>query len=201
MQDGDRKIPRTMSTQHPDNVHTPEWCGGEIIDGDAEIYEAYFAYKTLGCHEVMWDSEGKDVDTHVVRKLFSKYSDYFKEHLLGKDIFLTYRVPNPSIEPIEKKVVVETLQNITVAYDVASAFYGNEVAPIFEVIFPFTTKGQELICLHNYYERVIVAAENIVLNEAKTVKDWLGSFKPKSIQVIPLIEDFDSIWAIDKIVE
>ena len=41
----------------------------EVIDGNAEVYEAFYAYETLGCQEVMWDSEGKDVDTRVVRKL------------------------------------------------------------------------------------------------------------------------------------
>jgi phosphoenolpyruvate carboxylase len=63
------KIPRTMSTQHPDNVNIPEWNSGEVIDGNTEIFEAHFAYETLGCQEVMWDAEGKDVDTRVVRKL------------------------------------------------------------------------------------------------------------------------------------
>ncbi|MFH1328124.1 MAG: phosphoenolpyruvate carboxylase [Candidatus Bathyarchaeota archaeon] len=197
----DKKIPCTMSTQHPDNVHIPDWCDGDIIRGDAEIYEAYFAYKTLGCHEVMWDSDGKDVDTRVIRKLLSKHGDYFKEHVIGKDFFLTYRVPNPSLEAVEKKVLVETLQNITVAYDVASTFYKNEIAPIFEVILPFTRKGSELIRLYDYYKKAIVAVEDVELDGLIKVKDWVGHFKPKSIQVIPLIEDYDSILIIDRIVE
>src|SRR4030067_764217 len=128
------KIPRTMSTQHPDNVNSPTWKNSEIIDGNAEIYEAYFAYETLGCQEVMWDAEGKDVDTRVVRKLLDKYQEYFASHAIGKDLFLTYRIPNPRIEVVERKVVVETLQNIPVAYDVASSFYHKDITPIFEVI-------------------------------------------------------------------
>ncbi len=72
----ERKIPATMSTQHPDNVNLPDWCEGTVIEGDLEIYEAYFAYSQLGCHEVMWDSEGKDVDTRVVRKLLDKYPEF-----------------------------------------------------------------------------------------------------------------------------
>src|SRR3990170_5999849 len=197
----EKKIPCTMSTQHPDNVNVPEWSSGEIIDGNAEIFEAYFAYETLGCQEVMWDSEGKDVDTRVVRKLLDKYSEFFSEHVLGEDVFLTYRIPNPRIEQVEKKVVVETLQNIPVAYDVASTFYKKDVTPIFEVILPFTTNGKELIILHNYYKKSIVADEDVVLYESAKVKDWVGSFKPKSINVIPLVEDFDSLLAIDSIVK
>ncbi|MFH0897208.1 MAG: phosphoenolpyruvate carboxylase, partial [Candidatus Bathyarchaeota archaeon] len=197
----EREIPKTMSTQHPDNARAPNWSNREIIDGDLEIYEAYFAYNALGCQEAMWDSEGKDADTRVVRKLLSNFGDYFKAHMIGKDVFLTYRIPNPRIETVERKIVVETLQNIPVAHDIASAFYEREVTPIFEVILPFTTDSSELIGLRNYYEKVIVAAENVELTESLRVKDWIGSFKPKSIQVIPLVEDFNSISAIDKILE
>ncbi|MGE5637916.1 MAG: phosphoenolpyruvate carboxylase [Chloroflexota bacterium] len=43
------EIPHTISTQHPDNVNVPEWSNSEIIDGNVEILEAYFAYGALGC--------------------------------------------------------------------------------------------------------------------------------------------------------
>jgi phosphoenolpyruvate carboxylase len=195
-----RKIPRTMATQHPDNACLCGWAGGEIIEGDAEVQEAYLAYKEFGCQEVMWDSEGKDVDTRVVRKLLSKYGEYFREHRLGEDVFLTYRIPNPRIEGAERKIVCETLQNIPVACDVASAFYGGEAVPIFEVILPFTKEGRELIWLRNYYEKCIAADGGVELNGAMRAEDWLGPFKPKSIEVIPLVEDFDSLLAIDGIV-
>lgn len=197
----ERKIPATMSTQHPDNASPPSWCGSTIINGDAEIYEAYYAYSQLGCHEVMWDSEGKDVDTRVIRKLLEKYPEFFSEHLIGRDVFLTYRVPNPKIEGAEKKVFIETLYNIAVACDVASVFYKKEVTPIFEVILPFTTNGKELIWLYEYYRKAIAVADEVFLDENLRVKDWIGCLRPKSIEVIPLIEDFDSILTVDKIVE
>jgi phosphoenolpyruvate carboxylase len=197
----EKKIPRTMSTQHPDNVNVPEWCSGEVIDGNAEICEAHFAYETLRCQEVMWDSEGKDVDTRVVRKLLTQYGDFFATHTIGKDIFLTYRIPNPKIEVVERKVVVETLQNIPVAYDVAASFYKKDVTPIFEVILPFTTDGKELVWLFNYYKKAIVADEDVMLDESAKARDWVGPFKPKSIKVIPLVEDFDSLLAVDRIVK
>jgi phosphoenolpyruvate carboxylase len=165
------KIPRTMSTQHPDNVNVPAWSNGEIIDGNAEIVEAYFDYETLGCQEVMWDAEGKDVDTRVVRKLLEKYEEYFRGNIIGKDVFLTYRIPNPRIEVVEKKVVVETLQNIPVAYDVAASFYQKDVTPIFEVILPFTTDSRELIWLFNYYRKTIAADEEVLLDESTKAED------------------------------
>jgi phosphoenolpyruvate carboxylase len=190
-----------MSTQHPDNANNPEWNKDEVINGPSEVYEAYCAYASLGCQEVMWDSEGKDTDTRVARKLLQKYWDYFASHTIGEDVYLTYRIPNPKIEGAEKKIIVETLQNIPVAFDVASMVYKREVAPIFEVILPFTTEAKEIIMLFNYYKKAIVAAEDATLYESTTVKDWIGNVKPKAIKVIPLVEDFDSILHVDKIVE
>ncbi len=190
-----------MSTQHPDNASLPPWCGGTVIEGEAEIHEIFYALQDLGCNEVMWDSEGKDVDTRVVRKLLSKYPDYFSANQLGRDVFLTYRIPNPKIEGAERKVVIETLQNITVACDVASSFYKSEVVPIFEVILPFTTDAKDLIWLYNYYGKVIAGAEDIQLDEEIRVRDWIGCFQPRSIELIPLIEDYDSIFSIDRILE
>ena len=189
-----------MSTQHPDNVNVPAWSNSEIIDGNAEIFEAFFAYEKLGCQEVMWDAEGKDVDTRVVRKLLDKYQEYFRAHVIGKDVFLTYRIPNPRIEVVEKKVAVETLQNIPVAFDVASSFYRKEIAPIFEVILPFTTDSRELLWLFNYYRKTIAADEEVMLDNSTSALAWVGDFKPKKIRVIPLVEDFDSIINVDKIV-
>jgi len=196
-----RKIPRTMSTQHPDNACTPHWCREAVMKGDAEVYEAHFAYSTLGCQEVMWDSEGKDADTRVIRKLLANHGNYFKENVLGRDIFLTYRIPNPRVEIAEQKIVVETLENIPVGCDVASAFYKKEVTPIFEVILPFTVDSMELICLSNYYRKAVVGVQDIDLTDSVKIKDWIGSFKPNCIEVIPLVEDMEGLLKIDKIVE
>lgn len=65
----ERKIPATMSTQHPDNANPPAWCEGTVIEGDAEIFEAYFGYSQLNCYEVMWDSEEKTL-IHVLLENF-----------------------------------------------------------------------------------------------------------------------------------
>ncbi len=190
------RVPRTMSTQHPDNARPPSWCSGEVIQGEDEVREAFYAYSALGCREVMWDSEGKDVDTRVVRKLLAAHGDFFREHVLGEDLFLTYRLPNPRIEEAERKVVAETLLNIAVGFDVASTFYGREVAPIFEVILPFTTSHEEVVALHRYYEALTRHAEL-----GGEVAKWLGEFKPERVNVIPLIEDLPSLLSADHIVK
>jgi len=195
----DAMIPRTMSTQHPDNARVPDWCGGSIIEGDAEVREAFLAFSSLGCDEAMWDSEGKDIDTNVVRKLLSDYPDYFRDNVIGERVFLTYRIPNPRIEVAERKIVTQTLQTIPLSADVASLFHKRKTIPVFEVILPFTTTGKELLWLHEYYRRAISGAEGLRLDGSIVVKDWVGSFRPKTISVIPLIEDMRSLLAIDQI--
>ncbi|BFI76381.1 phosphoenolpyruvate carboxylase [Sulfurisphaera ohwakuensis] len=196
-----RKIPRTMSTQHPDNARVPEWSRSEVISGESEVIEAYLAYEHYGVDEVMWDAEGKDVDTHVVRKLLTQYPEFFKEKILGRDIFLTYRIPNPKIEGAEKKVFAETMESIPITYDLAEKFFNTKpTPPVFEVILPFTTDYKELIAIVKYYEIAIVNKENVKLVDDIYVKDLIGEINPKSIEIIPLIEDRDSMFRIDEIV-
>ena len=197
-----RLIPRTMSTQHPDNANVPHWARSEVISGDDEVTEAFIAFSSLGVQEVMWDAEGKDVDSHVVRKLFTNYSDFFKEKKLGKDIFLTYRIPNPRVEGAERKVLAETLDSIPKSYDLAIEFYGKDgiVPPVFEVILPMTTNYQDLIAIVKFYENVIVGKDDVKLIDDLTARDLIGETNPKKIEIIPLIEDKDSMSRIDDIV-
>jgi len=192
-------IPSTMSTQHPDNASLPVWANSTVIEGEAELEEAFVAYSEFGCNEVMWDSEGKDVDTNVVRKLLSNYPDFFRKSIIGENIFLTYRIPNPRIEVAERKIVTETLQSIPLSADVCSVFYERQAVPVFEVILPFSTSGKELIWLYEYYRRAIAGVENLKLDGSIAVKNWVGRFTPRKVRVIPLVEDEDSLLNIDRI--
>ena len=202
MADEKRFIPKTMTTQHPDNANTPPWASSTngVIEGETELDEAYIAFSKLACTEVMWDSEGKDVDTNVVRKLLSKYSDYFVENVFGDRIFLTFRIPNPLVEKAERKIVTQTLQSIPLQADVASAFYQKETVPVSSVILPFTTKGAELLWLDRCYGKAIAGIEDVSLGGTMKVKDWVGSFMPKKVDAIPLVEDAVSLMSIDRIV-
>ncbi len=191
-----RKIPTTMSTQHPDNVNSPPWVKGEMLAGDDEVTETFYAFQTLGCQEQMWDWEGKDVDPNVVRKLFVAHPDFFKENVIGKDVFLTYRVPNPTVEESEKKLFIEALESIPRCFDEAKHFYGEtEFPPIFEIILPLTTSSVELLRVASYYSNIIVGKERMKLHDAEdlTIGDWVGGFEPKKIEVIPLLEDFKGL--------
>ena len=195
------EIPRTMSTQHPDNVVTPFFAESSVIKGDDEVKEAYYVFSHLNCREQMWDYEGKEVDNFVVKKLLSRYPHFFKDNVLGKDYFLTLRVPNPSWEKAEAKILLETLESIPRSFDAAKLFYGRDVAPIFEVILPMTTSSVELNRIYHYYRNFVVGKQNrrFFKNDI-TIAEWIGEFKPDEINVIPLVEDLPYVLNCHEIV-
>ena len=99
---------------------------------------------------------------------------------------------------------METLHSIPRAYDVAYAINGN-VAPIFEVILPMCTSSQQIETVRSYYEQIIIGQKNTKLETGNgrhiTVCDWVGDFKPESINVIPLFEDYDTFLSCNNIME
>ena len=195
-------IPKVMSTQHPDNARPAPFADDMgVVKGDGEVDEAVDVFG-LGCDEQMWDSEGKEADNHVVRKLLTGYSRVFDSLRLGRDVALTLRVPNPSVERDMRKSMVEALQSVPSAWDTATTFYGEGAdAPIQEVILPLTTSARELAMVEAYYRRVIVEQEDQMLLGDQLVKSWVGEFCPKELRVIPLVEDMESLLTCDSIVE
>jgi phosphoenolpyruvate carboxylase len=189
-----------MSTQHPDNVTTPFFAENSVLSGDDEIREAYYHFAHLGIKEQMWDAEGKEVDNFVVKKLLNKYGYFFSNNKLGKDVFLTLRVPNPAEERNEAKILVESLQSIPRSFDTAQQFYGDDIAPIFEVILPMTTHADQLQCVHDYYKKYVVGLQDKSVGNT-TVQEWIGSYSPSSINVIPLVENKESMMNIKQILQ
>src|SRR3972149_266782 len=188
----DVKIPRCMSTQHPDNVYQPFFAESSELGGEDEIQEAYYAFSHLACDEQMWDCEGKEVDNYVVKKLLTKYEPFFREKRLGRDVFITLRVPNPTVEKSEAKILLETLESIPRSYDAAKLFYGDDVAPIFEVILPMCASPKCIDRIYRYYADFVVGKQDRPFREGDiTIAEWIGSFKPEKINVIPLYEDME----------
>ena len=182
-------VPRCMSTQHPDNVQSPFFATTSVLGGEEEIQEAYYAFSHLGCEEQMWDCEGKEVDNHVIRKLITKHQAYFEQHRLGRDHFITLRVPNPTVERAEAKILLETLDSIPRSYDATRALYGDDTPPVFEVILPMTTSHKCLDRIYRYYRDFVVAQQYTCFHEDDiTIKEWIGEFCPECINVIPLFE-------------
>ncbi|MFA5331230.1 MAG: phosphoenolpyruvate carboxylase [Methanoregula sp.] len=188
------RIPKCMSTQHPDNVHVPFFAETSELGGEDEVREAYYVYSHLGCREQMWDCEGKEVDNFVVKKLLTRYSSFFTEKKLGEDLFLTLRVPNPHIEKAEAKILLETLESIPRSFDISKLFYKEDIAPIFEVILPMTDCYAAIDNIYQYYADFVIGKQSKRLGgRDETVADWIGTFAPKHINVIPLFEDKESM--------
>ena len=193
------KIPRTMSTQHPDNVRQPFFVENSVIAGDDEIKEAFYAFSHLKITEQLWDCEGKEVDNYVVEKLLTKYSDYFSKNILGKDRFITLRAPNPKVEKNMGKLLLETLESIPRNFDIASKYYSKNIAPIFELSIPMVSSAQQILRVKEYYDNFVIGKADKIVDGVK-LKDWVGDFLPKRINIIPLIEDKDSMLNAHNIV-
>jgi phosphoenolpyruvate carboxylase len=179
-----------MSTQHPDNVGTPFFTENSELGGEDEIREAYYAFSHLGMDEQMWDCEGKEVDNFVVKKLLTRYESFFRQNLLGRDVFITLRVPNPTVEKSEAKILLETLESIPRSFDAAKLFYGKDIAPIFEVILPMTASAKCMDRVYRYYSDFVVGKKDQPFRKDDiTIAEWIGDFMPERINVIPLFED------------
>jgi len=177
LKNSDRKIPRTMSTQHPDNVTIPFFANNAVLRGDDEIKEAYFAFSNLGVEEIMWDAEGKETDGFVIRKLITEYDSFFQANVMGRDVFITVRVPNPDYEKAEAKILLETLESIPRSYDTAQMFYKDgDVSPIFEVIVPMADE-KIINKIYHYYKNVVIGKESQKFIKGRSTTDILKKIK------------------------
>jgi len=178
-----------MATQHPDNAFRPYWLNKSFVSTAKEVEECYRSYKDLGCQEYMWDWEGKFVDEAVVDRLYQKYWEYFSKHPLGREKFLTFRIPN--IEREGRARLARAFTGIlSAAY--SSQEMGLHSPPIFEVIHPMTTSVQQLITLQKKFHETAQFQQEIL--EVKNLK-------PKQIEIIPLIEGTGTLLKSRRILE
>lgn len=84
----------------------------------------------------------------------------------------------------------------------AREFYGtDDINGVFQVILPLTSRAEELVFTYKYYERVVAGKAFIELTPPGVrVMDVLGSVRPSTIDVIPLIEDLGSMLNVGKII-
>lgn len=173
-----RKIPATMATQHPDNSGKAYFTGKRFISAKDEIEECYRCFLELGVEEYMWDWEGKFVDEAVIDRLYNQHHDFFQKTQIGKDVFLTFRIPNIWIESSHK--LPRAFMNLLSA-EKAAKTYNFHSPPLFEVILPMTTSSSQLIYLQKAFAKIAKATEDIF--DLKT--------DLKILEVIPLFEEFD----------
>ena len=182
-----RKIPATMATQHPDNAGAPYWDaeGQSFISVYQEIVDAVACFQDLGVSEYMWDWEGKHADAAVIDRLFGDYHDYFSEHQLGRDKFLTFRIPN-----IWEEKGYNLMQAMTVI--LSSEDFARDLGlssrPLFEVILPMTERPEQLIRIHTLFEKLARFKNTDFTKKEPDNNDYL--------EMIPLIESVESQLAV-----
>lgn len=171
-----------MATQHPDNAAAPYWeqDGDGFVSTKEEIRESVSAFRDLNCEEFMWDWEGKYVDEGVIDKMFSEYHAYFKRQQLGRDKFLTFRIPNIWRE--KGYGLARAMMGILTAESFARDLEFH-TPPLFEVILPMTVKAENIIYIQNTFAK-LAKFKNKLFNENSNF-DYLN--------VWPLIEGIDNL--------
>ena len=175
-----------MATQHPDNACPIYFLGERFIHAKDEIEECFRCFSELDIDEYMWDWEGKFVDEAVIDRLYNQHHDYFKKTRLGKDKFLTFRIPNIWIESSHK--LPRAFMNLLSA-EKAAKTYKFHSPPLFEVILPMATKASQLIYLQKTFKKIAAVTEDIF--EMKSQLEM--------IDIIPLFEEFEVMDRAQKI--
>lgn len=184
-----RKIPATMASQHPDHASKPYWYHDEFISVQQETEECFRAFSELGIDEYKWDWEGKFVDESVLERLLSQHYEYFQNSPLGKEKFLTFRLPNPKVETEYR--LGRAFMGIISAAGLAKQVSMN-TPPLFEVILPMTESAGEMISIQEAFREMTSLRHPLL----KLAEEGI-----KHIEMIPLFEDIDTIMNSDKILE
>lgn len=185
-----RIIPATMATQHPDNAFPPFWekKGDGFISVYEELEECVYCLRDLNVNEFMWDWEGKYTDEAVIDKLFSNHYQFFRKHHIGKDKYLTFRLPNVWQE--KGYSLLRALMVILTSEDFARDLKFHS-PPLFEVILPMTEKAHQLIYIQQCFQKLSVfKSENFNHQNKKNTP---------LIETIPLVEGTESQIEIGKL--
>ncbi|HSX45489.1 MAG TPA: phosphoenolpyruvate carboxylase [Candidatus Saccharimonadia bacterium] len=177
-----RQIPATIASQHPDNALAPYWRShSPFIGAYHEMQEAVSCFKDLGVSEYMWDWEGKHADAAVIDRLLSDHYDYFSEQQLGRDKFLTFRIPNVWEE--KGYNLMQAMSVILSAEDMSRDLKLKQ-RPLFEVILPMTENADQLMKMQQLFEKL-----------AKFKSSEFTSDQPANnpyMEMIPLVESVES---------
>jgi len=170
-----------MISQHPDHAGKPYWHDQEFIATHHEAEECFLSFSELGSSEYKWDWEGKLVDESVIERLLMEHFEFFQKNPLGKEKFLTFRLPNPNVETEFR--IGRAFMCLMSAAGLATKV-GLHSPPMFEVILPMTESAGEMIGVQEAFAEI--SSLKHYLN-----KTYNGSLK--YIEIIPLFEKVTTI--------
>ncbi|MFT7183871.1 MAG: phosphoenolpyruvate carboxylase [Oceanicoccus sp.] len=171
-----------MATQHPDNACIPFWSDRAKVTTADETEEMYECFFTLNCDEYMWDWEGKFADEAMIDRLMNKHLETFKEHQIGRDRFITLRIPNIWEEQSYK--LSRAYMSILSAAEVTQEI-GLTSPPVFEIILPMTKKGEQLAYVQRTFKQMAEMHSKIFDDH---------DFGEGYIHIVPLIESVDDFY-------
>ena len=176
-----RKIPAVMATQHPDNAGTPFWHTSPFIGDQDEVDELFHNLSVLGNDEYMWDWEGKFADEAMIEKLVSKYFDFFSKKQIGKDIFVTLRIPNIWEEKSFK--LSRAYMSILSAAEFTNSLK-LQSPPVFELILPMTKRADQLIYIQETFQKTSNFKQDVFGD---------SEFGEGFVHIVPIFESFEDL--------
>jgi len=176
-----------MATQHPDNASVPFWTNQAKITTALETEEMYECFFSLGCDEYMWDWEGKFADEAMIDRLMNKHLDVFKENQIGRDQFITLRIPNIWEEQTYK--LSRAYMSVLSAAEVTREL-GLTSPPVFEFILPMTKTGEQLMHVQKTFRQVAKMHSDIFDDH---------DFGEGYIHMVPLIESLEDFYGSAKV--
>ncbi len=184
-----RKIPATMATKHPDNSMPPPWRknGSCFVSAAEEAEETLHDLRCRSVDEVMFDWEGRHADSELVDRLLALDADFFTRHQLGRDRFLTVRIPSLSDEGGER--LGRAYVTIVSAAHTARR-YGVHTPPLFEVILPMTDSAGKLLRVLRIWPEAVEFGRAVF--EKRVVSH-------DALEVIPLFERVGPLFGVDSI--
>lgn len=182
-----------MATQHPDNAGPAYWDKYHhdgFVSALAEAKECVVCFGDLNVNEYMWDWEGKHADAAVVDKLLSEHIDFFRKSQLGRDIFLTFRIPNIWTE--KGYSLIQAMSAILLAEDFARDLNFKQ-RPLFEVILPMTERAEQLLKMQVMFQQL---ARFKAKNFSHTSQD-----NTDQLELIPLLEGVENQLGVYKLLK
>ena len=178
-----------MIAQHPDHAGVPYWKKTAFISTRSEIEECYRSFAELQADEYLWDWEGKFVDEAVIERLYQKYFRFFRKKQLGRDVFLTFRLPHLNTKRDYRigraLFALKTAQSL--AYEI-----GLNSPPLTEVIIPLVQSPKDLLTIHEAYTQL----ENL--------DHTLFKFRLRGmpqVGVIPIFEKVETLFRVRTILQ
>ena len=171
-----KMYPKVMCTQHPDSI-------SRYISTQEETYEAVEAAMKYGCDEYMPDYEGKTTPYHQSAQIISKFIEE-TDLVLGKDIFITPRVPSAVHENLFRQLMVM----MAIAEANYISYKQTGIQAIDELVHPMTSSvGQ------------IVESQQHMIDVTNLAKKEF-SFEMEVPRIIPLIEEVPKLLNAKEII-